>query len=165
PHAASTSFNAPIAPAQPTIASTQPAARRGCRAARRKHPISAASGTVTAVSPKSVTKFQIACKWLSRPVAEPTVPQLRLCAPAVGHPRQAAHAARAGWGCRIGGALFDGGEARVEIDLAARGDFEPRIFEDIAAPPPALFQYRLVAIAQQRRDLGLEQAEGRADPT
>ena len=51
------------------------------------------------------------------------------------------------WGRRIGGALIDGGEAGVEIDLAARGDFEPRIFEDIAAPPPALFQYRLVAIA------------------
>src|SRR5579872_7200037 len=44
--------------ALPPIASTQPSVSRRCPAAKRKQKTSSASGTVTALSPKSVMKFR-----------------------------------------------------------------------------------------------------------
>jgi hypothetical protein len=56
-----TSFRPPVRPAQPPLTSAQPVARRGSFAANRKPATSTASGTVTAVSPKSVRKRQTEC--------------------------------------------------------------------------------------------------------
>src|SRR5207302_1077199 len=61
-HTVKTSLSPPVKAAQPPITEAQPIARRVCLAATRKPATSTASGTVTAVSPKSVRKRQSDCK-------------------------------------------------------------------------------------------------------
>ena len=70
PHAPNTSLSAPIAIAQPPIASTQPKASRRWPAEIMKISVNSASGTVTALSPKSVTKFQGTGKSVVAPEAQ-----------------------------------------------------------------------------------------------
>ena len=62
--------------------------------------------------------------------------------------------------------MLDQSEAGFQVDVEARGDLQPRVLEDMAAPTPAPlpFLHRLVPIAQQHRDFGSKQMDQRREP-
>src|SRR5438876_6712934 len=59
---------------------------------------------------------------------------------------------------------LDRAEPGVEVDVETGGDLEPRVFEHIGAPAPAPVRDCLVTVAQQYRDLRLEQSDHGAEP-